>query len=255
MPKRDPHDILGVERGAGMTAVKAAWRRLARAHHPDLSATDPAAARAATARMAEINAAYDQLVSEDAERRAGLRGAEATGGPAGGADRPGPEAPPRRSAGPPPPRRTRPVTGRVDTSHTFRPRNTVFGSSGGARATSAAGPASAATPPRARPANAGPPRASDPTGPVRARRARGWTPPPEISLEDARAVELTFGKFHGHTLGQVADFEPAYIDWLATTSGHDPDLAAAARVIRRRLDELGIRRPVRVSRRLIITPD
>ena len=64
-------------------------------------------------------------------------------------------------------------------------------------------------------------------------------------------MELEFGKFHGHTLGEVADFEPSYIDWLASTMTHDPELVAAARVLRRRLDELGIRRHVRPSRRLV----
>ena len=57
-------------------------------------------------------------------------------------------------------------------------------------------------------------------------------------------MELPFGKFHGHTLGQVAAFEPSYIDWLATTITRDPDLLAAARVVRDDLDRQGIvRRP------------
>src|SRR5260221_12084494 len=61
VPKRDPHDVLGVARGASQSSIKAAWRRLAREHHPDLSPGDAAAARAATRRMAEINQAYEQL--------------------------------------------------------------------------------------------------------------------------------------------------------------------------------------------------
>jgi curved DNA-binding protein CbpA len=238
MPKREPHDVLGVERGAGMPAVKAAWRRLARAHHPDVSAGDPAAARAATARMAEINAAYDVLRQRDAERRSGVRSGRREREAAPGASPP--EAPPRRS-GPPRPRPTRPVTGRLDTSGTYRPRNTT--TTGPFRMDGAR------VPPRARPVDREPPRASEPTGPLRRHRIK---PPParrEPSLQDARDVELTFGKFHGHTLGQVADFEPSYIDWLASTMTHDPDLVAAARVIRRRLDELGVRRRPRPARR------
>ena len=47
--KRDPHDVLGVARGASPTTIKAAWRRLARQHHPDLTGDDPAASRVATA--------------------------------------------------------------------------------------------------------------------------------------------------------------------------------------------------------------
>ena len=42
---------------------------------------------------------------------------------------------------------------------------------------------------------------------------------------------IAFGKFHGHTLGQIATFEPTYITWLARTIARDPDLVAAARVI------------------------
>jgi curved DNA-binding protein CbpA len=56
--KRDPHDVLGVARGASPSTIKAAWRRLARQHHPDLTGDDPAASRVATRLMAEINDAY-----------------------------------------------------------------------------------------------------------------------------------------------------------------------------------------------------
>ena len=61
MKKRDPHVVLGLDPGASPAAVKSAWRRLARANHPDLNAGDPAAARAATTRMVEINDAYERL--------------------------------------------------------------------------------------------------------------------------------------------------------------------------------------------------
>jgi curved DNA-binding protein CbpA len=53
MAKRDPREVLGVDAGASATQIKAAWRRLARAHHPDLTGDDPAASRVATAQMAE----------------------------------------------------------------------------------------------------------------------------------------------------------------------------------------------------------
>ena len=83
-------------------------------------------------------------------------------------------------------------------------------------------------------------RASQPTGPLDRRRQRNFRPPPPPSLADARAHTIEFGKFHGHTLGQVAAFEPSYIDWLATTITRDPDLVAAARVVRDDLDVRGI---------------
>jgi len=64
VPSRDPHDVLGVEPGASAAAIKAAWRRLAREHHPDVASSDPAAVRRATRRMAEINAAYADLTRD-----------------------------------------------------------------------------------------------------------------------------------------------------------------------------------------------
>ena len=217
MARRDPHDILGVPRDAGQSTIKAAWRRLAREHHPDLTRGDPAAAEQATRRMAEINRAY-------AELRAASSTAAADDGARNGRH------------GPPPARPTRPVTGRVDTTATFRPRNTTTG-------------------PRARPLGQQPGRsdrlqreplrASQPTGPLNRRRQRNFRPPPPPSLADARARTIEFGKFHGHSLGQIADFEPTYIDWLARTISRDPDLVAAARVIQVELDERGVLREPR----------
>ncbi len=58
-------------------------------------------------------------------------------------------------------------------------------------------------------------------------------------------MRIDFGKFHGHTLGEIAAFEPSYIDWVAATITRDPALVAAARVIRDDLDERGV---VRVRR-------
>jgi len=49
--KRDPHEVLGVARDADAAHIKAAWRKLARAHHPDLTGDDPAASRVATRTM------------------------------------------------------------------------------------------------------------------------------------------------------------------------------------------------------------
>jgi hypothetical protein len=60
-------------------------------------------------------------------------------------------------------------------------------------------------------------------------------------------MELTFGKFHGHTLGQVAAFEPSYVDWLARTVTRDPELVAAARVVQADLDDRRVARREHVS--------
>jgi hypothetical protein len=81
----------------------------------------------------------------------------------------------------------------------------------------------------------------------RGRRADHVVPDPP-ALDEALATEITFGKFHGHTLGEIAAFEPSYIDWLAGTIVRQPDVAVAARVIAAELDRLGIRRAHRPIR-------
>ena len=240
MAKRDPHDVLGIQPGASPSQIKAAWRTLARRHHPDLTGDDPAASRVATRLMAEINEAYADLTRNGA---ATGRRSTATNRDGGAATSRGPAGSPgaERRGGPPRPRPTRPVTARVDTSHTFRPRNQPL------RGT-AAGPARPVLrnqPPYRSPLDERePPRASTPTGPLDRSRLRDFRPPADPPLGEAQDVELPFGKFHGHTLGEVAAFEPSYIDWLATTITRDPDLLAAARVVRDALDRQGIvRRP------------
>jgi len=77
--------------------------------------------------------------------------------------------------------------------------------------------------------------------------ARDFRQPTAPPLAEALDCELMFGKFHGHTLGQVASFEPSYIDWLATTITRDRDLVAAARVVRDDLDRRGVQRRTRSS--------
>jgi hypothetical protein len=68
------------------------------------------------------------------------------------------------------------------------------------------------------------------------------------TLDEARSLELAFGKFRGHTLGEVAAFEPSYVDWLANTITRDPDLVAAARVIAEDLDRQGVVRRSHIDR-------
>jgi curved DNA-binding protein CbpA len=215
MVRRDPHDVLGVQHGTDQPAIKAAWRRLARRHHPDLTGDDPAASRVATRKMAEINDAYAALTRLD---------------PAGNG-----EGTARRRGGPPRPRPTRPVTGRVDMSGTYRARNeTTHGGRGS--------PLTGHPPIRGERVRPDPLRASDPNGPLERTRVRDFRPPRAPSLRDATEHGLEFGKFHGHTLGEVAGFEPSYIDWLVRTVTRDPDLVAAARVVQRDLDRRGISR-------------
>ncbi len=228
MTKRDPRDVLGVEAGATPTQIKAAWRRLARTNHPDLTGDDPEASRAATRRMAEINDAYAALT------RTTGRAGQGRGGATDGA--PFEAGAQQRRGGPPAPKPTRPVTGRVDTSGTYRPRNQAVGNS--ARRTTLPGQ----PPYRTGPIHREPPRASTPTGPLVRDRLRHFRRPPAPSLGEAESTVIAFGKFHDHTLGQIAAFEPSYIDWVAATVSHDPDLVAAARVIQAELDRRGVAR-------------
>lgn len=210
--------MLGVPRDASQATIKAAWRRLAREHHPDTQ-SDPAAAQRATQRMAEINRAYAELRETLPKDKNGdfEPGARGTSGP--------PPAPP-----------SRPVTGRVDTTSTFRPRNTTTGP----RLRHDSRPPSSSDRLQREPL-----RASQPNGPIGRSRQHNFRPPEPPSLADARIYPVEFGKFHGHTLGQIADFEPTYIDWLARTISRDPDLVAAARVMQDDLDARGVVRQPR----------
>lgn len=63
MEFKDYYKVLGVDRSANAETVKKAYRKLARQHHPDISK-----AADASARMQEVNEAYDVL--RDPERRA-----------------------------------------------------------------------------------------------------------------------------------------------------------------------------------------
>ena len=62
---RDPYEILGVPRGASAAAIKSAYRKLAKKHHPDSNSNDPKAA----ARFSEINTANEILGDEDKRKQ------------------------------------------------------------------------------------------------------------------------------------------------------------------------------------------
>jgi hypothetical protein len=227
MAKRDPYDVLEVDSRATPTQIKAAWRRLARANHPDLTGDDPAASRLATRRMAEINDAYAALTRDNSALRQSGRGTSST-------ETPFDPGVGRRRGGPPPPKPTRPVTGRVDMSGVYQPRNQATGNHAGRT------PLRGQPPKRTGVVGREPLRASTPTGPLVRDRVRDFRRPPAPALDTAEATVMPFGKFHDHTLGQIAAFEPSYIDWVAGTVNHDPDLVSAARVIQRDLDRRGV---------------
>jgi hypothetical protein len=228
--KRDPYEVLGVARGSDASRIKAAWRKLARAHHPDLTGDDPEASRVATRKMAEINDAYAALIRNiDAEVAASGPAVDMGDGP-------------RRRGGPPPPRPSRPVTGRVDTTATYRPRNQTTPRAPGGPYPEDRDRPRGQPPLRAERRRHEELRASTPTGPMERARIRNFRRPKPPRLDRARDHVIEFGKFHGHTLGQIAAFEPSYIDWVASTVTRDPDLVAAARVVQADLDARGVAR-------------
>ena len=62
---RDPYEVLGVPRGASAAAIKSAYRKLAKKHHPDSNKNDPKAAE----RFSEVTKAYDLLSDKDKRAR------------------------------------------------------------------------------------------------------------------------------------------------------------------------------------------
>jgi uncharacterized protein (DUF3820 family) len=133
------------------------------------------------------------------------------------------------------------VTGRVDTSATVHPRNQTTTPPG-------VGIPLRGHPPLRHDRSTPDLRASQPSGPLERDYIAGnigLHPPP---LDEALETEMPFGKFHGHTLAEIAAFEPSYIDWLAGTLTREPQVALAARVIAAELDRRGIRRVHRPPR-------
>ncbi len=57
----NPYNVLGVPEGSSEEVCATAYKKLAKKYHPDLNKDDPDAAR----KMAEINAAYDQIKNSD----------------------------------------------------------------------------------------------------------------------------------------------------------------------------------------------
>jgi curved DNA-binding protein CbpA len=245
----DPYRVLDVAADADDETIKRRWRELARAHHPDRAAGDVEETARLTGRMARINAAYDLL--RDPERRARFdataEGRRAHGGVAPRRRGTGAPFDPMRDTGedgvpggPPPPPRTRPVTARFDTTDLFVRRNST--TSNGPTPLRGQQPLSS----RYRRGGGDDLRASQPTGPVRSRASHDRARLP--SLDESLDTELEFGKFRGHTLGEVAAFEPTYIDWIASTITRDRDLVMRARVIQAELDRQGVPRRARPAR-------
>jgi curved DNA-binding protein CbpA len=222
--------VLDVRHDASPEEIKSRWRELAREHHPDRAGSDGDERERLTTRMARINAAYDVL-------RHPVRRARYDATPHARRERYAEGRAPGERSGPPPPPPSAPVNARFDTSASFQVRNSTT------RPRSAS--LSGQPPTDWREYRDGPDlRASKPNGPVyrSADPSRVQLP----TLEEARATVLGFGRFHGMTLADVADREPTYIDWIASTITRDRDLVMRARVIATDLDARGIERRPRV---------
>src|SRR3954468_8723279 len=66
---RDPYEVLGVQKGASAAAIKSAYRKLAKKHHPDANKNDPKSA----ARFAEVNSA-NEIIGDETKRKQFDRG-------------------------------------------------------------------------------------------------------------------------------------------------------------------------------------
>src|SRR6201986_2851822 len=66
---RDPYEVLGVQRGASAAAIKSAYRKLAKKHHPDANKDDPKAAD----RFSELNMA-NEILGDETKRKQFDRG-------------------------------------------------------------------------------------------------------------------------------------------------------------------------------------
>ena len=184
MSEPDPYKTLQVDPEAEDEVIVAAYRRLARKYHPDVAAGADAAAR-----MAAINAAWERI-GEPARRAAYDR--ERTVSAAMARRDAGPPQPPAATADAAPPRPRR--HGRPPRRP--RPRRRPATRAGGRLARLDRGRSSVG--------GGYDPRCAPRTGPGRRARRRA-TPSGSV---------LTFGRYAGWSLGEIARADLEYLEWL-----------------------------------------
>lgn len=110
--KRKAYELLNIPAGSDAKTIRSAWRALVRTYHPDQAKADP---KAANARLAEINAAFDVLMLDP------------NGFKPHPSAKPEPHAQPRRKPAPrkPKPQAPRPKT--AVTAETAKPGGTAIG--------------------------------------------------------------------------------------------------------------------------------
>jgi hypothetical protein len=209
----DPYKVLQVDREAEDEVIQAAYRRLARKYHPDL-ATGPDA----PARMAAINAAWE-LIGEPSKRamfdRARVAAARGAVGPT---ETNGSRA---SSAG----------TARPDSGLHRRPASTTPDGS----ATGGPSPGGPATPPGPPP----PETVSRDWTSGRSTVGGGYEPSMRtaeglgaagVPPGNASGSVLTFGRYAGWSLGEIARRDIEFLEWL--------DRAPIGRQYRDEVDQL-----------------
>lgn len=197
----DPYAILGVPRTASASDVKEAYRKLAKATHPDIDARPEAMAA-----MVRINSAYELLA--DPLRRSRWDAAHPVQGKR---HRGSPAAAPRPGATP--------------------PRGTGGGGSGGGGGGSGGNGAragSASSRPTTRSGSGSRPSEAPGPGSASARP----------SLDEAFAFRFGTGKYQGRTIREVVEWDRGYVEWVARTGRDRPRLALAARTVLMHLDEV-----------------
>jgi curved DNA-binding protein CbpA len=182
----DPYKVLQVDPEAEDEVIQAAYRRLAQKYHPDVAGPD------GSARMAAINAAWELL--RDPKRRAGVDRERRIARHAAEGAHQAQTAAGARSAGSSTPPPASPSAAR-----------------GGAAASAGAGPRPAET--VSSDWSSGRSTAGGGYDPSRMRAPEGLGaagPPPG----DASGTVLSFGRYAGWSLGEIARRDVDYVEWL-----------------------------------------